>query len=416
MSPGSLDVAFTIRESVPCIITTQSPFYTGTRLSNTTQNKHIFYTTMIVARLGWNYRLSSITTRDSLVRHTLLLVRLKECTLLSYLIITRNRIQLTTTVFVIFVMFMSRVCHGCCRDGLRIVQQYRHQPQIPVIGLDLYVSVFRGTIENSLPQRRSYIPYHYQQCCDQELHPKVSYLVPSHRFSRSSALSLTAFATPPLLQHSWFHSKTSTRRATTRQKWRAPMLRSNNKNSDDNTPKRPPRLYKRTHLQAKNILDDQIEKLYRADRVLANRTGKSRKDCFQLLQDRRVFRVTDQLYHIDQEQSQGTDNDSGMHTTQEIPQYSPISSHPGADTAAETLNTTITSRIQQYRLEVIAGPSVKLAMSTPLRIDKYQEVPLPPPLLMIYHKPKVCLSPVVVINTNGSLLTENCSSCMIPVA
>jgi hypothetical protein len=351
---------------------------------------------MIVARRRWNCRLSSITIRDSLVRHTLLLIRLKEHTLLSYPIITRNRIQLTTTVFVIIVMFMSRVCHGSCRDVFRM----------PASGLDLYVSVFRGTIENSLPQRRSYFPYHYQQCRDQELHPKLSYRVPSHRFSRSSAISLTAFATPPLLQHSWFHSKTATRRATTRQKWRAPMLRSNNKNSDDNTPKRPPRLFKRTHLQAKNILDDQIEKLYRADRVLANRTGKSRKDCFQLLQDRRVFRVTDQLYHIDQEQLQGTDKDSGMHTTQEIP----ISSHPGADTAADTLNTTTTtSRIQQYRLEVIAGPSVKLAMSTPLRIDKYQEVPLPPPLLMIYHKPKVCLSPDVDINTNGSLLTENSS-------
>ena len=49
--------------------------------------------------------------------------------------------------------------------------------------------------------------------------------------------------------------------------------------------------------------------------------------------------------------------------------------------------------VQQYRLEVVTGPAIKIGMHTKLRIDKYQDVPLPPPLLMIYHKPKVRSDP-----------------------
>ena len=81
--------------------------------------------------------------------------------------------------------------------------------------------------------------------------------------------------------------------------------------------------------------------LYRADRVLANRTGKSRSECFQLLQQRRVWQLN------------------------------------GDD---ETCRT------------VLSGPSSKISMHQHLRIDQTVVVPLPPPLLLVYHKPKWVLS------------------------
>ena len=126
-------------------------------------------------------------------------------------------------------------------------------------------------------------------------------------------------------------------------------------------PDRPPRLYKRTHLRSKKKAAAG-DALFRADRVLANRTGKSRKECFQLLQERRVFQVVED----DDDEHSDTDasNDSDATTS-------------GKKTALPC------------RLQVVAGPAVKLSMATALRIDKYETVPLPPPLLAVYHKPKV---------------------------
>jgi len=88
--------------------------------------------------------------------------------------------------------------------------------------------------------------------------------------------------------------------------------------------------------------DDTV--LYRADRVVANRTGQSRKEAFQLLQDKRVFQIV------------------------------------GRDP---------TKFESSLILEVIPGPKSKIAFNTPLRIDRRHDVPLPPPLLAVYHKPKV---------------------------
>lgn len=76
--------------------------------------------------------------------------------------------------------------------------------------------------------------------------------------------------------------------------------------------------------------------IFRADRVLANRTGKSRKECFQLLTQRRVYNADGQS---------------------------------------------------------VPGPSTRIPMHTALTIDRREHsVPLPPPLLMVYHKPTWVLS------------------------
>lgn len=82
-----------------------------------------------------------------------------------------------------------------------------------------------------------------------------------------------------------------------------------------------------------------VEKLFRADRVLANRmTDMSRSECFQLLKERRVYQAS---------------ADGRFHT--------------------------------------IKGPSHRLPMNAQLRIDN-TIVPQLPPLLYVYHKPKWVLS------------------------
>lgn len=100
--------------------------------------------------------------------------------------------------------------------------------------------------------------------------------------------------------------------------------------------------------------DNRVPKLYiranrkpdefRADRVLANRSGKPRSECFDLLQKRRVF------YQEDSTE----------------PEKPPI-------------------------WKAVPGPKHKLPMSAPLKVDA-TTIPLPPPLLLAYHKPKWVLS------------------------
>lgn len=108
--------------------------------------------------------------------------------------------------------------------------------------------------------------------------------------------------------------------------------------------------YGHHHLEAKKNGGDgggKDELLYRADRVLANRSGKSRNECFQLLKNKRVWQVVD---------------DS--------------SSASSSDPA----------------LQLIDGPSTKLSMHASLKIDRVHTVPLPPPLALVYHKPTWVLS------------------------
>lgn len=78
---------------------------------------------------------------------------------------------------------------------------------------------------------------------------------------------------------------------------------------------------------------------FRADRVLANRTGQSRSQCFQLLKDKRVWQ-----------------------------------------------------KIDDETFQVVKGPAEQLSIQAPLFIDRTHEVPLPPPLLQVYCKPKWVLS------------------------
>ena len=85
---------------------------------------------------------------------------------------------------------------------------------------------------------------------------------------------------------------------------------------------------------------------FRADRVLANRGWGSRSECFELLKQRRVF------------QKIGNDDDDD-------------------DTD---------------KMRRILGPKEKISMEASLWVDRQIEVPKPPPLLRLYHKPKWMLS------------------------
>ena len=78
---------------------------------------------------------------------------------------------------------------------------------------------------------------------------------------------------------------------------------------------------------------------FRADRVLSNRGWASRSECFELLKQKRVYWKT---------------KDAAM--------------------------------------KRILGPSEKIPMDASLWVDGTVEVPLPPPLLRVYHKPKWMLS------------------------
>lgn len=105
--------------------------------------------------------------------------------------------------------------------------------------------------------------------------------------------------------------------------------------------KRPPRLYSRTKLRGskKRSLLEQTG-LYRADRVLGNRTGDPRNECTKLLQSKRVFQ----------------------------------------------------KKPEDGSWFAVPGPASKIPMNAELFIDKTHVVPPPAPLLAIYHKPKWVLS------------------------
>lgn len=95
----------------------------------------------------------------------------------------------------------------------------------------------------------------------------------------------------------------------------------------------PKAVYSSTTLAARNY--------FRADRVLANRTGQSRSQCFQLLKEKRIWQKVD-----------GDDN----------------------------------------HFQVVKGPAEQIPMQASLFIDRTHEIPLPPPLLQVYCKPKWVLS------------------------
>lgn len=104
--------------------------------------------------------------------------------------------------------------------------------------------------------------------------------------------------------------------------------------------------YSSTTLTARNF--------FRADRVLANRTGQSRSECFQLLKEKRIW--------------QKVDNDDDDNNN----------------------NNNENSRNDQFR--VVKGPAEQISMQASLFIDRTHEIPLPPPLAQVYCKPKWMLS------------------------
>ena len=95
--------------------------------------------------------------------------------------------------------------------------------------------------------------------------------------------------------------------------------------------------------------------LYRADRVLANRSGKTRSECFKLLTKYAVSIVEED------------DDDDKKKST--------------ADTD-----------ISQVKFRRINGPKERIPMTARLFINQKFEVPALPPLLTVFHKPKWTLS------------------------
>jgi hypothetical protein len=300
-------------------------------------------------------------------------------------------------IAIVTIMFLTRCCYGDFSGPLNLKNSHRN---LSVISSQLKCRILqtpcREAVASELLRSRQN-PYSKSN----ELTRTYGTLYEKNSPAKHT---MTFIASPSLYHHyqqqSFASTKTKPPRAANR--WRSPILRP-----PVVTPgsKRPPKLFKRLHnIRGKKnsdedddtvstILDD--GKLYRADRVLANRTGKSRKECFQLLKERRVFMVTDQLYNkvSTKKVKDRAGNKSALllnHSSNstDILSHNGDAATPNNDSNDED-NQDSKNIVQQYRLEVITGPAIKIGMHTKLRIDKYQDVPLPPPLLMIYHKPKV---------------------------
>eukprot|EP00977_Amphora_coffeiformis_P018667 scaffold6634_cov158-Amphora_coffeaeformis.AAC.25 len=104
---------------------------------------------------------------------------------------------------------------------------------------------------------------------------------------------------------------------------------------------------KKRPLRAKSKKKKNTE-VFRADRVLAQRSQRPRTECFNILKQKRVWQRRET-----KEDSDAENDDSWI---------------------------------------FVPGPSTKLGMHTRLWIDRTHEVPLPPPLAMVFHKPKWVLS------------------------
>ena len=284
-------------------------------------------------------------------------------------------------------MFWNRFCHGDIVGTLQLKIPHRYES-----GLHLKRRIFQFSAEKGIAHQPRYGELKSRPFCTLYLYQGKFLASPPASCTLAFITSLPG--TPYHQQQSFASTQAKPPRSANR--WRSPILRPPVVAPGS---KRPPKLYKRlrnVHGSMKSNDDHDVStivddgKTYRADRVLANRTGKSRKECFQLLQERRVFMVTDELYNEvspKQLKRMATDNSAlvlqqNSSSTEKVSQNSDIE-----DGTADKQDST--NIVQQYRLEVITGPAIKIGMNTKLRIDKYQDVPLPPPLLMIYHKPKV---------------------------
>jgi 23S rRNA pseudouridine2605 synthase len=106
---------------------------------------------------------------------------------------------------------------------------------------------------------------------------------------------------------------------------------------------------------------------FRADRVLAQRTGKSRSECFKLLTQKRIFERVP------------TQNQSAASNAP--PPAENVEDAAGSDSLQDS-----------YTLLLVPGPSSHISLSADLVIDKTHAIPQLPPILQVYHKPKWVLS------------------------
>ena len=104
----------------------------------------------------------------------------------------------------------------------------------------------------------------------------------------------------------------------------------------------------------KNKKQDASKEVFRADRVLSQRSDMTRSECFDLLKQKRIWQKRSDM--------------------------------------TESLNDRLAESNDEEEWILVPGPSSKLSMTTPLWIDRTHEIPLPPPLVMAYHKPKWVLS------------------------
>ena len=141
------------------------------------------------------------------------------------------------------------------------------------------------------------------------------------------------------------------------------------------------RSYATTRLHAAKIPDFHSG-TFRADRVLANRSGKTRKECTNLLKYRRVWeKIPD-----DYVPKQGSPEEIARFSYHLPNAYREQTSDQKIDEAnADT-------EVESGLFRTIAGPSLQIRMDTVLVIDQKEFVPLPPPLAVAYHKPKWVLS------------------------
>lgn len=134
------------------------------------------------------------------------------------------------------------------------------------------------------------------------------------------------------------------------QKWSNPSLKQQ-KDADQETPNKPSRIKK---LKNKNKKKSKSKQLFRAERVLANRSGRSRAECHKLL--------TKYAISILEE-----------------------------DENEDEPPTSTTETVDASRLRVISSKE-QIPMTARIFINKKFEVPSVPPLLMVFHKPKWMLS------------------------
>ena len=97
-----------------------------------------------------------------------------------------------------------------------------------------------------------------------------------------------------------------------------------------------------------------LESLYRADRVLANRSGRTRSECFKLLQRKAISILEESDVAADYQEAIDTENSD--------------------------------------KVRVVRGPKEKIPMNARIWINHKFEVPPLAPLLTVYHKPKWVLS------------------------